>query len=94
MELEVEPTLDTYNVSLDQQIIALEAPISDNTPVERLSKENLIALHLNNIAVLQNSSNVAEPIPLMLAPAYAPSVASLNDLQKVASKQILKIKYC
>ena len=85
MQQKVEPTVDTYNVSLDQQIIALEAHITDDTPIEKLSKEDLVALHLNNIAILQSSSKNVEPKPLMLAPAYAPSIASLNDLQKVES---------
>ena len=89
MQLEAESTVDTYNVSLDQQIIALETSITDDAPVEKVSKDDLVALHINNIASLQSSSKNGEPNPLMIAPAYAPSVVSLNDLQKVESiKQV------
>jgi len=88
MQPEVEPTIDTYNVSLDQQISALEGYIADEAPFEKPSKEELIALHMKNVALLQNKAKTAEPKPLLLAPAYAPSVASLNELRKVESKLI------
>ena len=86
MQLKNEPTVDTYNVSLDQQITALEAFHADDAPIDKLAKKDLIALHLNNIALLRNCAKIEEPKPLMLEPAYAPSVASLNDLKRVYSK--------
>ena len=85
MSMNDQPCVDTYDVSLDHQISILNAAASleDDSPVPRLSKKELIAVHLNNLKVLKNSSEPQKPKPLVLPAAYAPSIVSLNDLQKV-----------
>lgn len=85
MSMDDEPCVDTYDVSLDHQIGILNAAagLEDDSPLSRLSRERLIAVHLNNLKVLKNSSKPQEPKPLVLPAAYAPSIVSLNDLQKV-----------
>ncbi|KAH8592334.1 hypothetical protein B0O99DRAFT_597377 [Bisporella sp. PMI_857] len=87
---QAESLINTYDIPLDQQITTLEvAPsVHNGTPTISLSKEELISTHLNNITILKNAPASEEPRPLMLGAAYAPSIASLNDLQKISFKDL------
>jgi hypothetical protein len=86
MLLQGETLRDTYDVPLEDQISLLNSSpsVQGDTPVSKYSKEELISVHLNNLALLKESSKSSEPKPLVLPAAYAPSISSLNDLQKVA----------
>lgn len=86
MLLEKELIPNTYDISLEEQLAVLNSAFSfqDSQPVPKSSKEELISVHLNNIALLKEASKSREPRPLVLPAAYAPSISSLNDLQKIS----------
>jgi hypothetical protein len=91
MAAELGADNDSYDAPLETRIKLLSAnsSLEQGTPVPRFTKEELISVHLNNIALLKKSSKSREPKPLILPAAYSPSISSLNELQKVILSFIL-----
>jgi hypothetical protein len=85
MLIHEEAEVNTYDVSLEDQIAVLNeaANLQDDTPISKLSKEELIGIHLNNLRLQKADLKTSEPHPFVLPAAYAPSMSSLNELQKV-----------
>jgi len=95
MQLHEETAINTYEIPLEQQISALESSsdFQGDTPTVKLSKDELISNHLKNISLLKSASNSTEPKSLILPAAYAPSTASLNDLQKACTGNFWRAPY-
>lgn len=76
---------NTYDISLEAQTNLLNtcSNFRDEIPQPKFSKNELVDIHLNNISLLQESMILGEPKPIILPTAYAPSIASLNDLRRV-----------
>lgn len=86
MSVEFDAATDTYNAPLEARIQLLSAtPETEaNNGISRSAKEELIDVHLNNIALLKQSSKLQLGRPIILPAAYSPSILSLSELQKVS----------
>lgn len=84
MAIDFDAATDSYNAPLEARIQLLSATSETeaNNGIRRSTKEELINVHLNNIALLKRSSNPGLGKPIILPAAYSPSVLSLSELQK------------
>lgn len=79
---------NSYEIPLDHQLLVFKEAglLQDDTPKLRFSKEDLLHFHSNNIRLQKVGSKEASY--LVLPAAYAPSIASLNNLQKVIQDSV------
>ena len=85
---------NSYELSPDQHRQIYEASSSGRgeTAIQKHSKEELLAVHYNNIDLLKKNKPVIREFVLPIA--YAPSTISLDELQKVCQSIHNYRAYC
>jgi hypothetical protein len=93
MLLQKDSIVNTYDVSLEDQTFLLNTTSQrrDEIWTRQLSKDELINIHLNNIGPLEGSHMSRAPRRMVLPAAYAPSIISLNGLQRIPKAFVLDI---